>query len=93
MEFWRRAKGCIHRIRNDSIRREFNIFSTNQRNTENKIKWKEHVDIMQDDRISKKVLDYKCRHTKSFGKLRKWCCNLHKPNTWYEEEETSKYKD
>ena len=73
MRFLRRTKGCSRReqIRNEDIRRELNIYNLNEKVTEYRSKWKDHVERMPRERVPLKVLKYSPEGRRDVGRPRK----------------------
>lgn len=73
MKFLRRVKGCTKRdrFRNTDIRHELNVNSINDVIKEYRKNWKEHLDRMDDNRLPRKAMKYKCKGRRSVGRPRK----------------------
>lgn len=75
MKFLRRVKGCtrLDHIRNDDIRAELDIFSLNRRIEHNRRQWMEHIERMDDTRITKQVVQYRPQGRRSQGRpYKRW---------------------
>ena len=73
MRFLRRTYGCSRedRLRNTEIRKQLNVFSINEKVSESRLKWYEHVSRMSENRIPKLVLDYRPEGRRDRGRPRK----------------------
>ena len=73
MRFLRRVKGCTRRdlVRNEDVRNELNVYAINEKITEYKERWKQHVNRMGNGRIPKKILNYNPRGKRDIGRPRK----------------------
>lgn len=72
MKFLRKTEGCAlrDRIRNEDIRAELNIYSMNDRIKQGRIKWKQHVERMEESRITKQI-KYKPQGRHAVGRPRR----------------------
>ena len=54
------VRGCTKsdKLRNEAIRSDVNIFSLDDKIEENKTKWRDHVDIMVENRLPEKIINY-----------------------------------
>ena len=73
MKFLRSVKRCsrLDRIRNENIREELKIYNLNERIEENREKWKEHLNRMENERIPKIIRGYRPKGKRSLGRPRK----------------------
>ena len=73
MRFLRGVKGCsrIDRIRNEMIRQEVQVFNLNEKIKFNRNTWQEHLERMQQYRITVKARKYKPRERRNLGRPRK----------------------
>lgn len=70
MKFLRAVKKCtrMDRLTNDSIRDDLKIYNINHKITEYQNKWKNHVERMGDDRLPKKLMNYRPRGRRDRGR-------------------------
>ncbi|KAJ4447044.1 hypothetical protein ANN_09033 [Periplaneta americana] len=59
------------KIKNETIRSDLNIFSVHDMVEENKTKWKDHVDRMAENRLPKKIMNYRPIGKRDLGRPRK----------------------
>lgn len=73
MRFLRRAAGYtkMDRKRNIEIRQELEVEDVNEMIREYRRKWREHVERMEDDRIPKRIWNYKAKGRRTAGRPRK----------------------
>lgn len=75
MRFLRRVKGCsrLDHIRNQDIRNELHIYKLQEKITENREKYKEHINRMENQRLPKIISKYKPKGRRDVGRpLRRW---------------------
>jgi hypothetical protein len=70
MRYRRSVKGCtkLDHIKNEDIRKELDIDSTQYKIENYREKWIEHLDRMTDERISKQILKYKPKGRRDQGR-------------------------
>jgi len=73
MRFLRKVQGIsrLDRHRNEDVREKLNIYSINDKIKEYRTKWKQHINRMDEDRLTKQVLHYKPRGRRSVGRPKK----------------------
>lgn len=73
MKFMRYVRRCTKadKIKNETIRSDLNIFSVHDMVEENKTKWKDHVDRMAENRLPKKIMNYRPIGKRDLGRPRK----------------------
>jgi hypothetical protein len=61
LRYLRSVKGCtkLDHIKNEDIRKELDIDSTQYKIENYRKKWIEHLDKMPDERVTKQILKYK----------------------------------
>jgi hypothetical protein len=70
MRYLRSVKGCtkLDHIKNEDIRKELDIDSTQYKIANYRKKWIEHLDRMPDERIPKQILKYKPKGHRDQGR-------------------------
>jgi hypothetical protein len=70
MRFLRKVKGCtkLDGIRNEDIRAELKIYSINERITDYRNRWKNHINRQEDHRLLKKIRKYKPKGKRDVGR-------------------------
>jgi hypothetical protein len=70
MRFLRKVKGGtrLNKIRNEDIRAELNVYSINERFTDYRNKWKDHINRMYDHRLPKQIRKYKPKRKRDVGR-------------------------
>ena len=75
MRNFRPMAGCTlwDRKRSSDIREQLGIFNINDKLTQYNINWREHVQRVDDNRLSKKILNYKRERRRNIGRpLTRW---------------------
>jgi hypothetical protein len=75
MRFLRYVKGCtrLDKIRNKDIRKEFGVFSINDRIRKDRQDWLEHAERMDEGRVPKQALWYRPKRRGDPGRPhRRW---------------------
>jgi hypothetical protein len=95
MRYLRSVKGCtkLDQIKNEDIRKEWDIDSTQYKIKNYRKKWIEHLYRMPDERIPKQILKYKPKgrrdQRRPCKRWNEWRRNRLYPNPWSEEEDKS----